>query len=170
MELRETSRPEVFARLAGFHQRTNAALMHVHALPNGAVSKNLLQSLRSVAVQAERAPSVSCQQRAFTQTDSWISCRRGTARLRHVIRLGSAVGMCRPHLSSWSCRRGVRAPNMLAPSCELGAPGARWPAEAAPMARRITSLTCDLMPLGDTRVRAAVSCGGRQVGAEVTQR
>lgn len=88
------------------------------------------------------------------QTDSCISCRRGTARLRHVIRLSSAVGMRRPHLSSWSCRRGVRAPNMLAPSCELGPPGARWPAEAAPMARRITSLTCDLMC--GTRVRA---CG-----------
>ena len=153
MELRETFRPEVFARLAEFNQRTNAALMHVHALPNGAVSKNLLQNLRSVAVQAERAPSVSCQQRAVT--DSCISCRRGTARLRHVIRLSSAVGMRRPHLSSWSCRRGVRAPNMLAPSCELGAPGAHWPAEAAPMARRITSLTCESMC--GARVRAAVS-------------
>ena len=87
-------------------------------------------------------------------TDSCVSCRRGTARLRHVIRLSSAVGMRRPYLSSWSCRRGVRAPNMLAPSCELGAPGARWPAEAAPMARRITSLTCGLMC--GTRVRA---CG-----------
>ena len=87
-------------------------------------------------------------------TDSCVSCRRGTARLRHVIRLSSAVGMRRPYLSSWSCRRGVRAPNMLAPSCELGAPGARWPAEAAPMARRITSLTCDWMC--GTRVHA---CG-----------
>ena len=87
-------------------------------------------------------------------TGSCVSCRRGTARLRHVIRLSSAVGMRRPHLSSWSCRRGVRAPNMLAPSCELGALGARWPAEAAPMARRITSLTCDWMC--GTRVRA---CG-----------
>jgi len=37
--------PKYLHGWGGFYQRINAALMHVHALPNGAVSKNLLQSL-----------------------------------------------------------------------------------------------------------------------------
>ena len=56
-------------------------------------------------------------------TDSCVSCRRGTARLRHVIRLSSAVGMRRPHLSSVELQaRGSRSEHV---GSELRAWGTR---------------------------------------------